>query len=131
MARAALCNRCGLKIKPFCSNHIIVVRNDNIRAVYDICDECYDELINQYTIKDIIYDPDDPRLIDAIGKECYRGTDTSTILSKANANDVENLAVLDSVDKNSNFPFCLQHPDFKGCYVNTLFIVLKKEEHNG
>ena len=49
----------------------------------------------EYTYKDVIIDPEDPRVV--IGKEYYYCDNPSTCLERANKDDVAHLAVLEKV----------------------------------
>ena len=75
----------------------------------------------EYTYEDIIMDPNDPRLEDAIGKECWLSDYPKEVLDYARNNLKE--FRLKSIDKEENFPFVdNNHED------NWALIIIKKEE---
>lgn len=75
----------------------------------------------EYTYKDIIMDPEDPRLEGAIGKECWLSDYPKEVLDYARNNLKE--FRLKSIDKEDNFPFVdNNHED------NWALIIIKKEE---
>lgn len=76
----------------------------------------------EYTYKDIIIDPEDPRLEGAIGKECYFNDSPKMILEHANNNSPNNFFSLKEINKNNEYPFT----DGKYEDVWTL-IIIKKE----
>ena len=76
----------------------------------------------EYTYKDIIIDPNDPRLEGAIGKECYFSDYPKKVLDGARNNSSEYLDCLTNIIKEGVCPFV----DKKG-YGRTL-IIIKKEE---
>ena len=76
----------------------------------------------EYTYKDIIMDPEDPRLEGAIGKECYFSDYPKKVLYGARNNSSEYLDCLTTIIKEGVCPFV----DKKG-YGRTL-IIIKKEE---
>ena len=75
----------------------------------------------EYTFADIIMDPEDPRLEDAIGKECWLSDYPKEVLDYARNNLKE--FRLKSIEKEENFPFVdNNHED------NWALIIIKKEE---
>lgn len=44
MARVALCDVCGAVIRSAVIKQVEFILNSTLRAVCDVCDECYDEL---------------------------------------------------------------------------------------
>lgn len=76
----------------------------------------------EYTYKDIIIDPDDPRLEGAIGKECYFSDFPKKVLNDARNNSSEYLDCLTNISKERPFPFTCE----KGFGYN--LIIIKKEE---
>ena len=74
----------------------------------------------EYTYEDIIMDPEDPRLEDAIGKECYVSDYPKNVLNYARNNTLVDR--LKSIDKELPSPFV--------CYDNSSWtlIIIKKEE---
>lgn len=75
----------------------------------------------EYTYEDIIMDPEDPRLEDAIGKECWLSDYPKGVLDYARNNLKE--FRLKSIEKEDNFPFVdNKHED------NWALIIIKKEE---
>ena len=82
----------------------------------------------KYTFKDIIIDPEDERLKDAIGKKVYFGNNPQLTLNEAR-ND-EDLGTLSSIEVKNAFPFSINGT---GLLANDLYggyicIILKKEE---
>lgn len=77
----------------------------------------------EYTYEDIIIDPNDPRLENAIGKECYFNDSPKMILEHANNNSPNNFFSLKEINENNEYPFT----DGKYEDVWTL-IIIKKEE---
>ena len=76
----------------------------------------------EYTYKDIIIDPEDPRLEGAIGKECYFSDFPKKVLNDARNNSSEYLDCLTNISKERPFPFTCE----KGFGYN--LIIIKKEE---
>ena len=77
--------------------------------------------MTEYTYEDIIMDPNDPRLEDAIGKECWLSDYPKEVLDYARNNLKE--FRLKSIEKEENFPFVdNNHED------NWALIIIKKEE---
>ena len=75
----------------------------------------------EYTYEDIIMDPEDPRLEDAIGKECWLSDYPKEVLDYARNNLKE--FRLKSIEKEENFPFVdNNHED------NWAVVIIKKEE---
>ena len=75
----------------------------------------------EYTYADIIMDPNDPRLEDAIGKECWLSDYPKEVLDYARNNLKE--FRLKSIEKEENFPFVdNNHED------NWAVVIIKKEE---
>ena len=77
----------------------------------------------EYTYKDIIMDPNDPRLEGVIGKQCYFNDSPKMILEHANNNSPNNFFSLKEINENNEYPFT----DGKYEDVWTL-IIIKKEE---
>ena len=77
----------------------------------------------EYTYKDIIMDPNDPRLEGAIGKECYFSDYPKKLLDGARNNSSEYLDCLTNIIKGGACPFV----DKKG-YGRTLIIIKKEEQ---
>ena len=78
----------------------------------------------EYTYTDIIMDPNDPRLEDAIGKECYFSDCPKFLLGYARYNSIEHLSCLKKIDKGESFPFI----DEKNGTIWMLIIIKKVEE---
>ena len=78
----------------------------------------------EYTRKDIIMDPNDPRLEGAIGKKVYCSSDINLILKRANDNEYEK--TLTQVEDVDSEPFTVT--DMDGDEIDADFIILKKEE---
>ena len=77
----------------------------------------------EYTYEDIIMDPNDPRLENAIGKVCYFEDYPKGALNNARNDLPESLFRLKSIDKEESFPFVdNNHED------NWALIIIKKEE---
>ena len=77
--------------------------------------------MTEYTYEDIIMDPNDPRLEDAIGKECWLSDYPKEVLDYARNNLKE--FRLKIIEKEENFPFVdNNHED------NWALIIIKKEE---
>ena len=75
----------------------------------------------EYTYEDIIMDPEDPRLEDAIGKECWLSDYPKEVLDYARNNLKE--FRLKSIEKEENFHFVdNNHED------NWAVVIIKKEE---
>ena len=79
--------------------------------------------MTEYTYEDIIMDPNDPRLENAIGKVCYFGDYPKGVLDNARNDLPESLFRLKSIDKEENFPFVDNNYE-----DNYAVIILKKEE---
>lgn len=77
----------------------------------------------KYTYKDIIIDPNDPRLEWAIGKECYFNDNPKMILEQANNNSPDYLFRLKEVNKNDAYPFTDEEHEY-----DWALIIIKKEE---
>ena len=78
----------------------------------------------EYTRKDIIMDPNDPRLEGAIGKKVYCSSDINLILQRANDNEYEK--TLTQVEDVDSEPFTVT--DMDGDEFDADFIIIKKEE---
>lgn len=78
----------------------------------------------EYTRKDIIMDPNDPRLEGAIGKKVYSSSDIDLILKRANDNEYEK--TLTQVEDVDSEPFTVT--DMHGDEFDVDFIIIKKEE---
>lgn len=78
----------------------------------------------EYTRKDIIMDPNDPRLEGAIGKKVYSSSDINLLLHRAN-NDEHEMTLTQVEDVDSE-PFTVT--DMDGDEIDADFIILKKEE---
>ena len=78
----------------------------------------------EYTRKDIIMDPNDPRLEGAIGKKVYCSSDINLILQRANDNEYER--TLTQVEDVDSEPFTVV--DMDGYELDADFIIIKKEE---
>ena len=78
----------------------------------------------EYTRKDIIMDPNDPRLEGAIGKKVYSSSDINLLLHRAN-NDEHEMTLTQVEDVDSE-PFTVT--DMDGTEYDADFIILKKEE---
>lgn len=77
--------------------------------------------MSNYTLKDVIIDPEDPRLEDAIGKEVYYSDYPNACVRYANDNNrlfIDNLA---SIHAEDDSPFSV-----KNCFCTC--IIVKKEE---
>ena len=77
----------------------------------------------EYTRKDIIMDPNDPRLEGAIGKKVYCSSDINLILQRANDNEYEK--TLTQVEDVDSEPFTVT--DMDGDEIDADFIIIKKE----
>lgn len=77
----------------------------------------------EYTRKDIIMDPNDPRLEGAIGKKVYCSSDINLILQRANDNEYEK--TLTQVEDVDSEPFTVT--DTHGDEFDMDFIIIKKE----
>lgn len=78
----------------------------------------------EYTRKDIIMDPNDPRLEGAIGKKVYSSSDINLVLNRANNDEYE--MILTQVEDVDSEPFTVT--DMDGDEIDADFIILKKEE---
>ena len=78
----------------------------------------------EYTRKDIIMDPNDPRLEGAIGKKVYSSSDINLVLNRANNDEYEK--TLTQVEDVDSEPFTVT--DMYGDEIDADFIILKKEE---
>lgn len=78
----------------------------------------------EYTRKDIIMDPNDPRLEGAIGKKVYCSSDINLTLQRANDNEYEK--TLTQVEDVDSEPFTVT--DMHGDEFDVDFIIIKKEE---
>ena len=78
----------------------------------------------EYTRKDIIMDPNDPRLEGAIGKKVYCSSDINLLLHRANNDEYE--MTLTQVEDVDSEPFTVT--DMDGDEIDADFIILKKEE---
>lgn len=81
-------------------------------------------MADKYTYKDIIIDPQDERLKDAIGKEVYY--DDKPMLAVQHANQNVKIGTLIKVKKGEQFPFCVQRREAEDKF-NYACIILKKE----
>lgn len=80
--------------------------------------------MTEYTRKDIIMDPNDPRLKEAIGKKVYSSSDVNLVLNRANECEYEmTLTQIEDVDSE---PFTVMNTD--GIEYDADFIIIKKEE---
>ena len=80
--------------------------------------------MTEYTRKDIIMDPNDPRLEGAIGKKVYSSSDINLILNRANNDEYEK--TLTQVEDVDSEPFTVMNTD--GTEYDADFIIIKKEE---
>ena len=78
----------------------------------------------EYTRKDIIMNPNDPRLEGAIGKKVYFSSDINLILQRANNDEYE--MTLTQVEDVDSEPFTVT--DMDGDEIDADFIIIKKEE---
>ena len=78
----------------------------------------------EYTRKDIIMDPNDPRLEGAIGKKVYSSSDINLLLNRANDNEYE--MTLTQVEDVDSEPFTVMNTD--GTEYDADFIIIKKEK---
>lgn len=78
----------------------------------------------EYTRKDIIMDPNDPRLEGAIGKKVYCSSDINLLLHRANNDEYE--MTLTQVEDVDSEPFTVMNTD--GTEYDADFIIIKKEE---
>ena len=78
----------------------------------------------EYTRKDIIMDPNDPRLEGAIGKKVYSSSDINLLLNRAN-NDEYEMTLIQIEDVDSE-PFTVMNTD--GTEYDADFIIIKKKE---
>lgn len=76
----------------------------------------------EYTYKDIIMDPEDPRLEEAIGKKCYF-SDYPAILIDYAKNNTSDTFRLKRIDKEGSCPFIDEEYE-----DNWVCIIVKKEE---
>ena len=74
----------------------------------------------EYTFADIIMDPEDPRLEEAIGKQCYLSDYPKIVLDYARNNSTVNR--LKSINKESGCPFVGEHK------ASWAVVIIKKEE---
>ena len=77
----------------------------------------------EYSYADIIIDPEDPRLEEAIGKECYFADSAKVILKKAKGESPYNLRHLEEINADESLPFV----DKESKYAWQLIIIKKKE----
>ena len=77
----------------------------------------------EYTRKDIIMDPNDPRLEGSIGKKVYSSSDINLLLNRANNNEYE--MTLTQVEDVDSEPFTVMNTD--GTEYDADFIIIKKE----
>ena len=77
----------------------------------------------EYTRKDIIMDPNDPRLEGAIGKKVYSSSDINLVLNRANNDEYE--MILIQVEDVDSEPFTVT--DTHGDEFDVDFIIIKKE----
>lgn len=77
----------------------------------------------EYTRKDIIMDPNDPRLEGAIGKKVYFSSDINLILHRANNDESEK--TLTQVEDVDSEPFTVTN--IYGDEIDADFIIIKKE----
>lgn len=77
----------------------------------------------EYTRKDIIMDPNDPRLDGAIGKKVYFSSDINLILHRANNDESEK--TLTQVEDVDSEPFTVTN--IYGDEIDADFIIIKKE----
>ena len=78
----------------------------------------------EYTRKDIIMDPNDPRLEGAIGKKVYSSSDINLVLNRANNDEYE--MTLTQVEDVDSEPFTVMNTD--GTEYDADFIIIKKKE---
>ena len=78
----------------------------------------------EYTRKDIIMDPNDPRLEGAIGKKVYSSSDINLVLNRANNNEYE--MTLTQVEDVDSEPFTVMNTD--GTEYDADFIIIKNDE---
>lgn len=78
----------------------------------------------EYTRKDILMDPNDPRLEGAIGKKVYSSSDINLLLQRANDNEYEKTLI--QVEDVDSEPFTVV--DMYGDEFDVDFIIIKKEE---
>ena len=78
----------------------------------------------EYTRKDIIMDPNDPRLEEAIGKKVYSSSDINLVLNRANECEYE--MTLTQVEDVDSEPFTVMNTD--GTEYDADFIIIKKKE---
>ena len=76
----------------------------------------------EYTYKDIIIDPEDPRLEGAIGKECYFSDYPKKLLESARYNSALYLDCLTNISKEKACPFVYKNGS------SWALIIIKKEE---
>ena len=77
----------------------------------------------EYTRKDIITDPNDPRLEEAIGKKVFSSSDINLLLNRANNDEYE--MTLTQVEDVDSEPFTVMNTD--GTEYDADFIIIKKE----
>ena len=80
--------------------------------------------MTEYTRKDRIMDPNDPRLEGTIGKKVYSSSDVNLVLNRANNDEYE--MTLTQVEDVDSEPFTVMNTD--GTEYDADFIILKKEE---
>ena len=78
----------------------------------------------EYTRKDIIMDPNDPKLEGAIGKKVFSSSDINLVLNRANNDEYE--MTLTQVEDVDSEPFTVMNTD--GTEYDADFIIIKKEE---
>ena len=78
----------------------------------------------EYTRKDIIMDPKDSRLENAIGKKVFSSSDINLVLNRANNDEYE--MTLTQVEDVDSEPFTVMNTD--GTEYDADFIIIKKKE---
>ena len=83
--------------------------------------------MDKYTYYDIIIDPQDPRLVGAIGEEVYYGMNSRDIINDANKD--YDCGILIEIKPDELFPFIVDSDSYKeGAFS---LIILKKESMDG
>ena len=84
----------------------------------------------EYTYKDIIVDPEDPRAKDAIGKDVYFGLVPSVVLKYANTGGTTYKLL--GIRKNSEgFRFIIASPPMSSLIYYDCIIIKQEEVENG
>ena len=86
----------------------------------------------KYTYEDIIINPNDPRLENAIGKEVFFHDNPNELLTQANINNYFSQGVFNKVMHDDNaylYPFSVKYnfdDDAETYYINVACIIIKE-----